>query len=122
MKTILIVDDFASVRFYHATFLKQRGYECLTASDGAAALKLLDENTVDLVLLDMVMPGMNGLQFVEKVRSLPRGAELPIIAITSETALRDNELLRERKNLRFLAKPVLPAPLYEEVRRLLQAP
>ena len=119
MKTILVVDDFASVRLYHTTFLKQKGYECVAVADGAEALRVLQQRPIDLVLLDMMMPTMDGLEFLTRVRSMPGFADLPILAITSEAQKADTLESQARYGFHVLLKPVLPAALLEQVQRLL---
>ena len=119
MKTILVVDDFASVRLYHTTFLKQKGYECVAAADGAEALDALQEQPIDLVLLDMVMPNMDGGEFLARVRSQPAYASLPILAITSEAKKTDTLACQEKYQIHILLKPVLPAALLDRVQQLL---
>lgn len=119
MKTILVVDDFASVRLYHTTFLKQKGYACVAASDGTEALRALQEQPIDLVLLDMVMPNMDGGEFLARVRSQPAYASLPILAITSEAKKADTLTCQEKYQIHILLKPVLPAALLEQVQQLL---
>lgn len=119
MKTVLVVDDFASVRLYHTTFLKQKGYDCVAASDGAEALQLLQDRPVDLVLLDMVMPNMSGNEFLQRVRAQPAYATLPILAITSEARKHETLDCQERYQIHVLLKPVLPAALLAQVQQLL---
>ncbi len=119
MKTILVVDDFASVRLYHTTFLKQKGYECVAVADGAEALRVLQQRPIDLVLLDMVMPTMDGIEFLARVRSMPGFASLPILAITSEAQKAETLESQARYGFHVLLKPVLPAALLEQVQRLL---
>lgn len=119
MKTILVVDDFASVRLYHTTFLKQKGYECVAVADGAEALRVLQQRPIDLVLLDMMMPTMDGIEFLARVRSMPGFASLPILAITSEAQKADTLESQARYGFHVLLKPVLPAALLEQVQRLL---
>ena len=60
MKTILVVDDYASVRFYHMSLLRNAGYNTIAATSGVEALALLQQHIVDLVMLDLVMPNMSG--------------------------------------------------------------
>lgn len=119
MKTILVVDDFASVRLYHTTFLKQKCYECVAVADGAEALRVLQQRPIDLVLLDMMMPTMDGLEFLTRVRSMPGFADLPILAITSEAQKAETIASQQHYGFHVLLKPVLPAALLEQVQRLL---
>ena len=118
-QTILIIDDFASVRLYHASFLTRKGYRCLEAVGGTEALDLLRGNHVDLILLDMVMPGMDGNAFVAQLAGKPAWAALPVLLITSEESLARDLLSDRSRPISVLCKPVMPAALLEGVRRLL---
>ena len=84
MKTILVVDDFATARLYHATLLRSLGHEVETASDGEAALEVLRRRRVDLVLLDLLMPRMGGAELLRRVRAMPGCETLPVVVVSSE--------------------------------------
>jgi two-component system, chemotaxis family, chemotaxis protein CheY len=123
MKTILVVDDFASVRFYHQSLLKQAGYTTLAARDGNEAIALLEQHPVDLVMLDMIMPNMNGNEFMQRVRSNPRFAKLPVLIISTEAQPELDSAAHAGAGfgvLLKLHKPILPDALLEEVRRLIE--
>lgn len=119
-QSILIVDDFASVRLYHSVFLTRKGYHCVAAADGAAALAQLETQAVDLILLDLVMPKMNGGEFIRRVRALPRFAAVPILVITSDASPADVER-RVGAGVTALRKPVSPVALLEKVQQLIPA-
>ena len=72
MARILIADDEDGVRSYLAEALEREGHTILPASDGAQAAQLLDREGVDLVLSDLKMPGMDGLELIEEIRSRER--------------------------------------------------
>lgn len=80
---ILIVDDEPMVRETIATVLRDEGYQVDLADDGADALRKLDANLPDAVLLDLMMPGMNGRQFLTAVRTERGLTELPIVVMTA---------------------------------------
>ena len=81
-QTILVVEDTPIVREPLARLLRLEGYEVLCAGNGVEALVALKGRPIDLVLLDVMMPKMNGVAFVEGVRANDRWKHLPIIAIT----------------------------------------
>lgn len=92
--TILIVDDEPNLPHQLAHFLCKHGYEVLTAADGPAGLRELQKNTIDLLLLDMRLPGMSGLELLEVIhRTDP---ELPVVMLTAygdvQTAVRAMKL------------------------------
>lgn len=119
MKTILVVDDYEIVRLYHSMFLTQKGYRCVPANDGKEALVALRQQTVDLLLLDMVMPNMSGAELIRHLRAQPEFATLPILAITSEAKQAEEQFGRDSKYLHFLLKPVMPDTLVAHVRSML---
>ena len=119
MKTILVVDDLASVRFYHQSLLKQAGYATLSARDGLEAVAGLEKQPVDLVLLDLLMPKMNGTEFLKHLRASARFAALPVLVVTSEPQLDQARELQGTARVSVLHKPLLPETLLAEVRRFL---
>jgi len=121
MKTVLVVDDFASVRFFHQTLLKKAGYATVAAADGAEALAVLEKQPVDLVVLDLLMPKVSGTDFLERIRSGGRFAQLPVLVITSEAARDAAKQVAQLPGVRLMAKPILPETFVAEVRRLLPA-
>jgi len=118
MKTILIVDDLESVRFYHQHLLNHAGFRTLTASDGAEALALLEKNPVDLVMLDLVMPRMSGSDFLERARAIPRTGKLPVLIITSEANQGPAIAASANGSSTILQKPISPGSLVAAVQRL----
>lgn len=117
--TILVIDDFASVRLYHMGFLNRKGFTCVGAESGEAALAALEAGPVDLVLLDMVMPGMGGEEFISRLAGDPRHAQLPVLVITSEDADARRVFATARRPVGILSKPVMPAALLQEAQRLI---
>src|SRR5437868_11717300 len=85
-QTILVVDDEAPMRKLLSGNLKASGYEVRAAADGTEAMKLIQEHPVDLLLLDVNMPGPNGLQVLEAVR---RSAEIPVLILSGRSRERD---------------------------------
>lgn len=83
--TILIVDDALSCREPIAAGLRLSGYKTLSAGNGQEALDLLAGAPVDLVLLDVAMPVMDGVTALRRIRENPRNANLPVIMLTAST-------------------------------------
>lgn len=80
---ILIVEDTDLLRRMYHDRLAQDGYEILDAADGLAALAILREQQVDLILLDLIMPRMGGLQVLEAVKADPRTHNIPVVILTN---------------------------------------
>ena len=86
METVLVVDDERFFRTILGDFISQRmGMRPLLAQDGTAALAVLEKERVDLVLLDIIMPGMDGVEVLRKVKD--RRPKLPVVMVTASTAI-----------------------------------
>ena len=83
-KTILVVDDSGTVRQQVSMALKQAGFAIVEAADGQEALAALEANRIDMVVCDVNMPVLNGLEMVEKVKLQPEHKALPILMLTTE--------------------------------------
>jgi len=82
-KKILLVEDDSFVMDIYQTKLSQSGYDVVGADNGLEALKKIEKNTFDLMLLDIVMPYMDGLEVLKKVKSDEKNKNLPIILLTN---------------------------------------
>ena len=79
---VLIADDEATIRHVLRQLLERAGHEVVAASDGVEALALFEKNRPDLVLLDIMMPGLNGFEVCEKLKSDPEHRLTPVIMVT----------------------------------------
>src|SRR5262249_6737833 len=87
--TILVVDDALTTRTMISLLLEQSGYRTLTAPDGGAALSILASEPVDVLVSDVELPILGGLELVRRVRASPRFTALPIILLTTLDAPAD---------------------------------
>jgi DNA-binding response OmpR family regulator len=102
-KTVLVVEDDKDVSALLSWALRDQGYRVLTAADGVEALALVCEQDPDLILLDMMMPKMNGWQFVQEFRRRFRSSLTPIIVMSATCDLQSHA---SRLNLQhYLRKP-----------------
>jgi CheY-like chemotaxis protein len=83
MPTILLVDDEKACRHPLSRLLQIEGYEINQAEDGLEALQRLDERKTDLILLDLLMPRMDGVGFLERMRADPRYRDIPVFLVTA---------------------------------------
>jgi CheY-like chemotaxis protein len=103
--TILIIDDEPSLNRMLSTFLGSKGYHVLTASDGQQGLELATTKNPDLILCDLTMPTLDGLEVIARLRQHEAGREIPIIILSGTGERKD---VRQSMNLGgddFLAKP-----------------
>lgn len=118
--TLLIVDDEVQVRKLLETLLRHEGYRTLTASSGEEALLLVAQQPPDLILLDVMMPGMDGYEVANQLKGNQATANIPIIMLSAlnESAARLSGLQTGAEE--FISKPVERAELWLRVRNLLR--
>jgi two-component system KDP operon response regulator KdpE len=114
---ILVVDDEAPMRKYLSANLRARGYEVLTASDGTEALKLAAEHPLDLIILDIMMPGPDGLSVLPALR---RDLEIPILMLSARGREGDKVSALDQGADDYLTKPFGVAELLARVRAALR--
>ena len=84
MPTILVVDDHEEIREALAEILEEEGHEVLQAVDGLDALEVVAATPPDVILLDIAMPGMDGLETLRRLKDMPESAMLPVIMVTAQ--------------------------------------
>ena len=116
--TVMIVDDSITVRRVTARLLERHDFRVITAKDGVDALQVLQDESPDIMLLDIEMPRMDGFELAQHIRGDARLQELPIIMITSRTGEKHRQRGEEIGVNRFLGKPYQDAELLENIREL----
>ena len=104
MFNILVVDDNENTRKLMKNILSQNGYTPILAKDGLEALEMLDKNHVDLILLDVMMPNMNGFELTQLLRDT--GYTLPILMVTAKEAFADKKIGFLSGTDDYMVKPV----------------
>ena len=115
MARVLVVDDEARVRTFLSRSLGAQGHEVLEAEDGTAALTSLDRQSVDLVLLDLVMPRMGGLEVLAALQH--RDASTPVIVVTGSDSVGTRIQALDRGAVDVVRKPFHTAELIARIRR-----
>lgn len=110
-KKILTVDDSPSVRKMVEFSLKSKGYAMGSAGDGIEALELLEQEPFDAVVLDVNMPRMNGLEFLEKIKTHDDFAAIPVIMLTTEGQDEDRDKAMALGATAYIIKPFKPTQL-----------
>ncbi len=95
MYKILLVDDEQSVLDSIGDVLQENGFEVVKASNGKQALEFVSTTEIDLVLLDIIMPGINGREVMQRIKSDPKTSMIPVIFLTNVDPSSNDRLLEE---------------------------
>jgi len=117
---ILVVDDIPLNRKLEKTYLESVGYQVVLANDGVAALQRVDEETPDLILLDVMMPKMNGFQVCQRLKHTENTRFIPIIMVTALNEIEDKVKGIEAGADDFISKPFNKLELLARVKSLLR--
>ena len=117
MTKVLVVDDEPTVREVVAGYLRRDGHEVTEAADGTTALELVDSNPPDLIVLDMMLPGMNGLDVLRRVRAT---SDVPVIMLTARAEESDRVAGLELGADDYVVKPFSPRELAARVNGVLR--
>jgi CheY-like chemotaxis protein len=118
---ILVVDDYVENVELLEELLTSSDYEVTTASDGDEALQRVEESHPDLILLDIMMPRMDGYQVCEALRAKEDTKEIPIIFVTAKTEVKDwtHAIFNVGVNS-YITKPINPKKLLDKVKSVLK--
>ena len=119
-RSVLVIDDSASVRTLMRMALERSGFEVFEAGDGEAAMAVLDGRTLSVIVSDLEMPRLNGLEFLRHLRAHPRYRFTPLIVLTTETRTEVKDAARKAGAQAFINKPCTPTQLLSTVQRLCQ--
>lgn len=119
-KTILIADDEPNIRQLVAFTLRRRGYTIVEAEDGSTALALIRQESPDLAVLDVMMPGLTGIAVVQQLAVDPATAGIPVILLSAKgQGVEIEEGLASGARL-YLVKPFSPRELADRVAEVLE--
>ena len=118
-KTILYVEDNELNRRIVRDLLRRTSYRLIEAPDGETGIAIARQERPDLILMDVQLPVVSGIEATRTLRGEPATAETPIIAITSFALAGDEQKAREAGATAYMAKPYSPRDLLELIRRLL---
>lgn len=121
MGTILIVEDEPTILHLLRHILEQAGFEVILAEDGNQALARLTETRPDLVLCDMVMPGLDGYETLAAIRRNPYTHSLPVLAVSVRNQAEDIQRALEAGANSYITKPFQRLQLLREIQRFLTA-
>ena len=114
--TVLVVDDEKPLRDFVRRNLDVRGFHTLTAANGLEALATFETQHIDLVIMDVMMPHLDGLETTRRIRQNPKFQKLPILALTAKAMKGDREQCLAAGANDYLSKPVDPDRLFTMLR------
>ncbi len=121
IKLALIEDDIAIVQMYRTKF-EFEGYQVATAGDGVAGLELIESFKPDVVLLDIMMPKMDGLKVLEKIRANPKTKDTKVIVLTNMGDTKTAEQIYKMAATDYIVKAEMtPREVSERVKKILAA-
>jgi len=115
MALVLIVDDSPTEQHVISTALEQHGFETVIASDGEEAIAVAESRQPDLILMDIVMPGMNGFQATRQLAKNPTTAAIPVVMVTTKDQETDKVWGLRQGAVEYLMKPIDDAALVAAV-------
>lgn len=121
MATVLTVDDSPSIRQMIKVVLGPAGHKVLEAGDGAEGLAVAKSNAINLVITDLNMPVMNGLELIKNLRSLPSFTGVPIVFLTTESDDGVKQQAKAAGATGWITKPFKPEQLLAVVTKLARA-
>jgi two-component system, OmpR family, alkaline phosphatase synthesis response regulator PhoP len=120
MTTVLVIDDEAPIRLLCRVNLEAEGMNVLEASDGPTGLEKARNDGPDVILLDVMMPGLDGWQVAEELLDDRRTSSIPIVFLTARAEVRDRARGLDLGGIDYVTKPFNPIELAPQVRELIQ--
>ena len=117
VKTFLIVDDSASMRQLISCTIKNVGHNVLIAENGNDALDKLGNTKIDIVITDLNMPDMDGIELIKKLRSMPVHKFVPIVMLTTEAQETKKQEGKQAGASGWIMKPFSPAQLLDVIKK-----
>lgn len=120
MKSILAVDDSSTIRQMVTFTLQNAGYEVLSAVDGVDALRQITARRVDMIIADLNMPNMNGIEMVRQVRRLAQYKFVPILMLTTESMPEKKQEAKAAGATGWIVKPFNPPQLLAVIQKVMR--
>ena len=119
LSTVLLVEDNEDNRTIYTTILRHVGHEVIEASNGEDGIRLARERQPAVILMDVAMPGIDGWEATRRLKGDPQTARIPVIALTAHAMAEDRQRAADAGCEGYLAKPIEPRRVVEEVKRML---
>jgi twitching motility two-component system response regulator PilG len=118
IQTVLVAEDDDYIRRVTAVALRRSGFEVRTVEDGLQALSAVAESPVDLIVLDSMMPNMDGFEACRRLKADPATAQIPVIMLTARTQTGDEQIAREAGAVGYIRKPFDALTLGDQLREI----
>lgn len=118
MTRILAVDDEPHILKLVAFSLSQHGYEVIEATDGMSAVEIAESELPDLILMDVMMPLLDGYDACERIKSNPRTSHIPVVMLSAKSQVSEQQTGLDRGALCYITKPFTPRELVDRVGEL----
>jgi CheY-like chemotaxis protein len=115
---VLLVEDAPFLRYAFGRLLRMHGFDVMEAEDGREALNCVSDFHPQLILTDLMMPVMDGVELIHRLRSDPESAAIPVVAITAEDSVEAEQRARDAGAVDFVTKPIDLPNLLERLRLL----
>lgn len=119
-KRILIVDDSESIREVVSFTLENAGYDVVKGIDGVDALKFLDGTPIDLVITDLHMPNMDGIELIKNIRAKEAYQFVPILFLTTESQAQKKQEAKDAGATGWIVKPFVPEKLIAAINKVVR--
>jgi two-component system, chemotaxis family, chemotaxis protein CheY len=119
-KKFLVVDDSASMRQLVSFTIKDAGYDVLIAENGKDAIGKLSKTKVDMIITDLNMPEMDGIEFIKKLRTMPDYQFAPIVMLTTESQEAKRQEGKQAGASGWIVKPFSPEQLLDVVKKFVK--
>jgi CheY-like chemotaxis protein len=120
MKKILVVEDNEKNMYLISFILKKNSYEVIEATSGEESVELAIKERPDLILMDIQLPGIDGLEATKRIRASKADGEIPIIALTSYAMTGDKEKALAADCTGYIEKPIVPETFIAEIEKYIK--
>ncbi len=114
-KTVLIIEDEPEIMKFASKVLELEGYKLVQAEDASAGIKAIQENGVDVVLLDLMLPGEDGWVVLDQVKSDPKLSHIPVLVFTAAVQAANRDRAEKMGASDFITKPLTASQLKEAI-------
>ena len=119
MNYICVIEDNLAIRKLFCTLLKKGGYETIDFADGVTTLTELQIVKPNLILMDILLPDINGTELISKVKQISGLENVPVVAVTGFAAMQDEEKLKELGFSGYFSKPINTVTFLDEIKKIL---